>query len=67
MPNDQTGDDDDKADDEADDETDIKSKLISLPGSSEVNIVIMDVLSGGVVKCSEITSKVVGGGEEGMY
>ena len=48
MPNDQTGDDDDdKADDEADDETDIKSKLISLPGSSEVNIVIMDVLSGG--------------------
>ena len=44
VPNDQTGDDDD---DEADDETDIKSKLISLPGSSEVNIVIMDVLSGG--------------------
>ena len=55
MPNDQTGDDDD----------DIKLKLIFLPGSSEQCYKGCSIR--GVVKCSEITSKVVGGGEEGMY
>ena len=55
VPNDQTGDDDD----------DIKLKLIFLPGSSEQCYKGCSIR--GVVKCSEITSKVVGGGEEGMY